>query len=159
MGWSGLVQPYVLCTPPPCRVLIVTSVLTSFRRHPPRKGSFGTWPCSPLSDPMIRLRSPPRSPLPGSGPGCNETVWFPSADQARRGVSPAIGRVARVAVLQIGAAVPEIRRAARGASPALWVSHRFSHPRNRYRVLAVARDLRRQFAGRDSEEWPTASSC
>lgn len=32
---------------------------------------------------MIRLRPPPRSPLPGSGPGCNETVWFPSAGPAK----------------------------------------------------------------------------
>lgn len=54
-------------------ILVVTSVLTSLDATPPLD----------LSDPMIRLRPPPRSPLPGSGPGCNETVWFPSADPAK----------------------------------------------------------------------------
>ncbi|KAL7790482.1 hypothetical protein V8C37DRAFT_417505 [Trichoderma ceciliae] len=102
---------------------------------PPRKGS-----CSPLNDPMIRLRSPPRTPLPGSGPRCNETVWLPCAGQTRRGVSPAIGRAARVAVSTSGGVLQCQRfgEQPRNISPVLWVSHRSSDPRNRHRVLAVA---------------------
>ncbi|UKZ59704.1 uncharacterized protein TrAtP1_001002 [Trichoderma atroviride] len=75
-------------------------------RHPPLD----------LSDPMIRLRPPSQVPSPGKRTRVQRdrlvSIW---RTQQRRGVSPAIGRVARVAVFQIGgAAVPEIRRATRG---------------------------------------------
>ncbi|EHK48255.1 hypothetical protein TRIATDRAFT_305990 [Trichoderma atroviride IMI 206040] len=85
VGWSGLVQPY---TPPPLG--------------------------------LERSNDPPPAPSQVPSPGKRTrvqrdrlvSIW---RTQQRRGVSPAIGRVARVAVFQIGgAAVPEIRRATRG---------------------------------------------
>lgn len=132
-------------------ILVVTSVLTSLDATPP-------WD---LSDPMIRLRPPPRSPLPGSGPGCNETVWFPSADPAKTWRFPChwprcTGR--RLSNRRCCSARDSASNQGNVFS-ALWVSRRFSHPRNRNRVLAVAQDLRRRFAERDLAESPTASSC
>lgn len=35
------------------------------------------------NDPPPAPSQVPKSPLPGSGPGCNETVWFPSAGPAK----------------------------------------------------------------------------
>ncbi|KAL7816253.1 hypothetical protein V8C26DRAFT_401039 [Trichoderma gracile] len=69
---------------------------------------------------MICLRSPPRTPLPGSCllGGAARPFGFHFAGQERRGVSPAIGFWQRCngspSRNRGGGAVPEIRRATRG---------------------------------------------
>lgn len=124
MAWPGSALRSVHSPPLPM-ILAVASVLTWFRHAPPPSQGFfwnrGARAFSERSNDRSPLPSP--NPSPGKQTRCNETVWFPSAGQARRGVSPAIGRVAMGRRLEIGGAVPEIRRATRGNSPARWVSH------------------------------------
>lgn len=132
-------------------ILVVTSVLTFFRRHPPLG--------------LERSNDPPPVPsqVPSPGKrtrvqrdrlvsicGSSKDVAFPLPLAALHG-SPSF----KSAVLQCQKFGEQP-----GERPsALWVSHRFSHPRNRNRALAVAQDLGRRFAERDLAESPTASSC
>ncbi|KAK4062762.1 uncharacterized protein Triagg1_9760 [Trichoderma aggressivum f. europaeum] len=77
MAWPGSALRSVHSPPLPL-ILAVASVLTWFRHAPPpRKGSFGTEAPEPfLNDPMICLRSPPRTPLPGSRQGATRPFGF-----------------------------------------------------------------------------------
>jgi hypothetical protein len=155
LGQGGMVGPGSALRSvhsPPCRAMIlaVTSVLTTFRRAPPlHKGSFGTCTSSLWSDPMIRLPSPPRTPLPGGGPGATRPFGFHLRARQDVALPLPLAALQRVAVSK--SAVLQCQRFGEQPGerlPALWDSHRFPDPRNRYRVLAVAGDLRRQFAGK-----------
>ncbi|KAK4060124.1 hypothetical protein Trihar35433_10356 [Trichoderma harzianum] len=133
----------------PGRILASTcAVFWDTTRAPPplRKGSFGTEAPEPfLNDPMICLRSPPRTPLPGSRQGATRPFGFHL--RARQDVAFPLP-LAALQWVAVSKSVVQCQRfgeqPGETPQPVGFPTAFTSDPRNRYRVMAVAGDLRWQ---------------